>query len=95
MTRTSDRKRLSTIRSTSFDFKAWSLFFLHIISEIKLLVGRDRECKFVKVDRGQVRVSHCLANWTRTENITAFWFGSGPDIMLQELTIESLVIPVA
>ena len=29
--------------------------FLHIISEIKLLAGRDRECKFVKVDRGQVR----------------------------------------
>ena len=69
--------------------------FLHIISEIKLLAARDRECKFVKVDRGQVRVSHCLANWARTENITAFWFGSGPDIMLQELNTESLVIPVA
>ena len=88
-------KRPSTIRSPSFYFKAWSLFFLHIISEIKLLAGRDRECKFVKVDRGQVRVSHCLANWARTENVTAFWFGTGPDIVLQELTTESLVILIA
>ena len=68
--------------------------FLHIISEIKFIAGSDRVCNFVKVDRGQVRVSHCLANWARTENITAFWLGSAPDI-IQELIAVPLVTPDA
>jgi hypothetical protein len=35
-------------------------------SEIKLLLVVN--WKFVKVDRGQVIVSQCLASWTRAEN---------------------------
>jgi hypothetical protein len=49
----------------------------------------------IKVDRGQVRVSHCLANWARTERQTLFSFGSGPDVFLQELEQERLVNPIA
>jgi hypothetical protein len=50
-----------------------------IISEIKVLVNQ------VKVDRGQVRVSHVLANFARTERRTVTWLGSGPDVVLHEL----------
>ena len=61
------------------------------------LAGLKREGKgeVVLVVVGQVRVSHCLANWVRTENRTAFWFGARPEIMLQELGVESLIIGVA
>jgi hypothetical protein len=65
------------------------------ISGIKSLASNDRVCNFVKVDRGQVRVSHCLANWARTERQTLFSFGSGPDVFLQELEQERLVNPIA
>jgi ribonuclease HI len=41
--------------------------FLHLVFDIKRLANTGRVCSFVKVDRGQVRVSHCLANWARTE----------------------------
>jgi hypothetical protein len=51
--------------------------FLHLVFDIKRLANTGRVCSFVKVDRGQVRVSHCLANWARTEHRTEFWFGSG------------------
>jgi hypothetical protein len=68
---------------------------MHIIFEIKRLVNTERVCKFVKLDRGQVRVSHCLANLARTEHRTLFSFRSGPDAFMQELELEQLVIPIA
>jgi hypothetical protein len=46
------------------------------------------------VDRGQVRVSHVLANFARTERRTVTWLGSGPDVALRELELESLVNPI-
>ena len=64
---------------------------MHIVSEIKSLSSRNRVCKFVKVDRLQVRVSHCLANFARVERRTELWMSSGPDIMLQELELERSV----
>ena len=66
-----------------------------MISEIKLLASGDRVCKFVKVDRGQVRVSHCLANLARAENLSMFWLGSEPEVVLQVLEVEPSVIPTA
>ena len=48
---------------------------MHVIAEIKELFSRFSECKIVKVDRGQVRASHCLANWARTESRTSVWLG--------------------
>lgn len=64
---------------------------MHLVQEIKSLSSLDRTCNFVKVDRSQVRVSHCLANFARAENRTVVWLGSGPDIMLHELELEHLV----
>ncbi|CAM0872041.1 unnamed protein product [Alopecurus aequalis] len=64
---------------------------MHIFSEIKRLSSRNRICNFVKVDRMQIRVSHCLANFARAERQTDIWPGSGPDIMLQELKLERSV----
>ena len=40
-----------------------------------------RVCTFVKVDRSEVRASHCLANLTRAEHRTEFWLGSGPEVV--------------
>ena len=40
---------------------------MHIVSEIKSLSSRNRVCKFVKVDRLQIRVSHYLANFARVK----------------------------
>jgi ribonuclease HI len=82
---------VSALKNPSQDRSA----FLHTISGIKRLASNDRVCNFVKVDRGQVRVSHCLANWARTERQTLFSFGSGPDVFLQELEQERLVNPIA
>jgi ribonuclease HI len=64
---------------------------MHLVSEIKRLSCLDRTCKFVKMDRSHIRVSHCLANFERADNQTDFCLGSGPDIMLQELGLERLV----
>jgi hypothetical protein len=64
-----------------------------LVSEIKILVSDSRLCSFVKVDRGQVRVSHVLANFARTDRRTVTWLGSGPDVVLQEIERESLVSP--
>jgi ribonuclease HI len=64
-----------------------------LVSEIKILVSDSRLCSFVKVDRGQVRVSHVLANFVRTNRRTVTWLGSGPDVVLQEIERESLVSP--
>jgi ribonuclease HI len=69
--------------------------FLHIITGIKNLASSTRVCNFVKVDRRQVRVSHCLANWARTECQSLLSFGSGPPVFLQELELERLVTPFA
>jgi ribonuclease HI len=68
--------------------------FLHLVFDIKRLANTGRVCSFVKVDRGQVRVSHCLANWARTEHPTEFWFGSGPEVFLRELEVEHNVSPI-
>jgi hypothetical protein len=70
-------------------------FYMHLISEIKSLASGDRLCKFVKVDRGKVRVSHCLANWARSEHRTAVWLGWGPDVVIQALEAKSFVLPNA
>jgi ribonuclease HI len=64
---------------------------MHFISEIKRLSSQDRVCKFVKVDRSQIRVSHCLANFARAEHQTDVWLDSGPEIMIRELEAEHLV----
>ena len=68
------------------------LSFFHSILEIRNLVTGNRVCKFVKLDRSQVRISHCLANWARAESKTQFWFGSGPDVVIQALASDTLVI---
>jgi hypothetical protein len=68
-----------------------NLALLHLVSEIKRLSLLDRVCKFVRVDRSQVRVSHCLANFARAECQTDVWLDSGPEIMFRELELERLV----
>jgi hypothetical protein len=68
--------------------------FSSLVSDIKLLASQGSVCSFVKVDRGQVRVSHVLANWARTERRTVTWLGSAADFVLQELELESLVTPI-
>jgi hypothetical protein len=55
--------------------------YTHMVSEIKSLASGVRVCKFVKVDREQVRVNHTLANWARTEHRMEVWLGSGPDVV--------------
>ena len=62
-----------------------------IVAENKELVNRGRLCSFVKVDRGQVMVSHVLANFARTGQCTVSRLGSVP--VLQELVLESDVFP--
>jgi ribonuclease HI len=64
---------------------------LHLISDIKNLSSCDRLCKFVKVERSQVRVSHCLANFARTERRTVMWLGFGSEDVLQVLDHDRLV----
>jgi hypothetical protein len=63
------------------------------VDELKALVNQDRVCKFVKVERSQVRVSHVLANSARAERRNAFWLGSGPEAVLQLLDHDRLVTP--
>jgi hypothetical protein len=67
--------------------------YFNIISDIRLLANFDRLCKFVKVDRLEVRVSHFLANFARTDHNTDVYHGSDPDFVFQELDREMLVIP--
>ena len=59
--------------------------YLHLVTEIRRLASQDRIYVFVKVERSQVRVSHCLANLARAELCTKTWLGSAPDVVLQEL----------
>jgi ribonuclease HI len=58
---------------------------LHIISEIQVIARSSGYCNFVKVDRSQVRISHCLANRARVENLTMFWLGLVPELLRREL----------
>jgi hypothetical protein len=81
---------VSMVTSTAVDRSPYS----SLVSEIKLLGSSGRLCSFAKVDRGQVRVSHVLANFARTERRTVTWLGSGPEVVLQELELESLVSPI-
>jgi hypothetical protein len=66
--------------------------FLHSIAEIKVLASGSGVCSFVKVDRSQVMISHCLVNLARADNITPFRLGSGPECVVHALDVESLVI---
>jgi hypothetical protein len=43
----------------------------HLIAEIRDIANGNRRSSFVKVERSQNRVSHCLTNFTRTEARTA------------------------
>jgi hypothetical protein len=54
--------------------------YLHVIDEIKRLSSVNRVCNFAYVDRGQGRVSHCLANWARAECRTSCMLRSSPDV---------------
>jgi hypothetical protein len=65
--------------------------YMNIIADIKFLASQDRVCNFVKVDRSEVKVSHCLANFARAEHRTEFWLGSSPDVVIQELDRELVV----
>jgi hypothetical protein len=47
----------------------------YLIAEIRDLVSTNRQFSFVKVERSQNRVSHCLANFARAEARTAVWRG--------------------
>ncbi|KAK1692046.1 hypothetical protein QYE76_008743 [Lolium multiflorum] len=67
----------------------------HLISEIRDMFNSNRVISFVKVDRMQNRVSHCLANLARTEARIAVWLGSGPEVLSQVFAQDLLVIPVA
>jgi hypothetical protein len=67
--------------------------YQHVLLDIKALVKDSRTCNLVKVDRSQVRISHCLANWARAEDRTSLWFGSGPECVLQVLASELIVDP--
>jgi hypothetical protein len=68
-----------------------SSLLLHLVEEIKLLMNGDRNISFVKVDRSQVRVSHCLAKFARAEAQTDMWLGSGPEYVLEVLELDLLV----
>jgi ribonuclease HI len=68
--------------------------YLHLVFEIKRSSSNGGDCNFVKVDRGQVRVSHVLANLARTEHHSSLSFGFGPEVFLRELERERLVNPI-
>jgi type III secretory pathway component EscS len=82
---------ISAVQATTQDRSQ----FMHLLYEIKLLVNVSRIVSFVKVDRSQVRVSHCLANFARAEARTDFWLGSGPECVLQALDLDRHVTPSA
>jgi hypothetical protein len=64
----------------------------HLVSELKALVCASSH-SLLEVDRGQVRVSHVLANFGRTNHRSVTWLGSESDVALQEIEYESLVSP--
>jgi hypothetical protein len=65
---------------------------VHIVSEIRNLASQGRVCDFIKVERSQVKVNHCLTNYARKERRTFFWLGSGPENVLQFLEHDRLII---
>jgi ribonuclease HI len=70
-------------------------YLTQIISEIKFLMQGTRVISFVKVDRTQNRVSHCLANLARADSRTMVWLGAGPECVHQALDLDLLVSPDA
>jgi ribonuclease HI len=64
---------------------------MHLMEEIKSLVKGSRDISFVKVDRSEVRVSHCLANFAIAEARSDVWFASGPECVAQVLELDLLV----
>jgi ribonuclease HI len=62
----------------------------NLVLDIRLLLSQRLDFSIVKVVRVQVRVSHCLANFARTEHRSMIWLGSGPECVLQELEQELL-----
>ena len=69
--------------------------YLHFVHEIRDLATQFSVCKFVKVDRIQVRVSDSLANFARVQNRTMFWLSSGPDDALRLLELDrNVTLPV-
>jgi hypothetical protein len=42
-------------------------------SNLKSLVNGSRDISFIKVDRSQVKVSHCFANFARAEARSDVW----------------------
>jgi ribonuclease HI len=70
-------------------------YLTQIISEIKFLMQGTRVISFVKVDRTQNRVSHCLANLARAHSRTMVWLGAGPECVHRALDLDLLVSPDA
>jgi hypothetical protein len=70
--------------------------FWNTIKEIQVLASESRVCKFVKLDRSQVRISHWLIAWSigPEQRAKLIWFDSVPDVLLQSLESELLVIPI-
>ena len=66
----------------------------YFINELRALANQDRVISFVKVERSQVRVSHVLANFARTERLIATWLGSGPEAILQLLDHDFVTPPI-
>jgi hypothetical protein len=54
----------------------------HLAPEIQVLANQVRHCSFLKVYRGQARVSHVLAYFARAKRRTAIWPGSCLDVSL-------------
>jgi hypothetical protein len=71
----------------------WQSPLQKTISEIKFLLKGTRLISFVKVDRSQNRVSHCLANLARAKSRTMVWLGSRPESIRQALDLDLLVNP--
>jgi hypothetical protein len=67
--------------------------FLHWVNEIKSLASILCQCRFVKVERIQVRVSDFLANLARLQRQSMIWLGSGPEDVLQLLELDRSVTP--
>jgi ribonuclease HI len=67
--------------------------FLHWVNEIKSLASILCQCRFVKVERIQVRVSDFLANLARLQHQSMIWLGSGPEDVLQLLELDRSVTP--
>jgi hypothetical protein len=61
---------------------------MYLISDIKSLSSQGRACMFVKIERSQIRISHCLANLAWSDSCFLTWLGSGPDNIVQFLELD-------